>query len=61
MFPILKVGQYIYRGVCPPPPPLFGGPLNFTKGKETQFQHVLVVNSYPDPPPPPLSKSGVRP
>ena len=41
------------RGQDPPPP--FGGPPNFIKREKmlcvcAQMQHILVVNSYPEPP-----------
>ena len=42
-------------------PPPFGGPLNIIKREKTlrmcaRKSRVLVLNSYPDPPPPPLSE-----
>ena len=53
-------------GVRTPPPP-FGGPPNFIKREKTTSacagkRHILVLNSYLDPPPPsPFPKSCIRP
>ena len=54
-------------GVRTPPPPPFGGHPNFIKREKTlrayictRKRRVLVLNSYPDPPPP-FPKSCIRP
>ena len=48
------------------PPPPFGGPPNFIKKEKmlracARKHRVLVLNSYPDHPPPPFPKSCIRP
>ena len=57
-------GGYWVSGPSPPPSPFWGTPKLHSEGKKTSrvytgIRRVLVVNSYPDPPP--FWKSCIRP